>query len=165
MAELCKFCTSVQERLLADGDDSRVVRCTHQCNDQADVVGETSKQQTKKRKRTHNFILPNEFAVEVSKNKRNNAIKWSALPCDIIFKVESIKEIDVTKDGERTTSRIAELRNEIGDVTFVWLSDIIDKELANIDDFEKKRVYIRSYGLKYNKQGTRKYFHFDIVKQ
>ena len=69
----------------------------------------------------------------MSKNKRNNAIKWSALPVDIIFKVESIKEIDVTKDGER--SRIAELRNEIGDVMFVWLSDIVDRELANIDDF------------------------------
>ena len=165
MAELCRFCTSVQERLVAEGDESRVVRCTHHKVDQADVVGETSKQQTKKRKRTHNFILPNEFAVEVSKNKRNNAIKWSALPVDIIFKVESIKEIDVTKDGERTTSRIAELRNEIGDVTFVWLSDIVDRELASIQDFEKKRVYIRYYGLKYNKQGTRKYFHFDIVKQ
>ena len=164
MAELCKFCISVQERLLADGDSSQVV-CTHQHVDQTDGVEETSKQQTKKRKRTNNFILPNEFEAEVVKNKRKNAIKWSTLQVDAIFKIETIKKIDVTKDGERTTSRIAELKNEVGEVTIVWLPDIVDKELANIEDFEKKRVYIRSYGLKLNKKGTRKYFNFDIVKQ
>ena len=162
MADLCSFCISVRDRLLADGDGSQVI-CSHQSFDHND--DQTGKPLSRKRKRTNNFILSNEFEVEVAKSKRKNAIKWGALPLDVIFKVETIKEIDVTKDGERTTSRIAELKNEIGDITVVWLPDIIDSELANIEDFEKKRVYIRSYGLKLNKKGTRKYFHFDIVKQ
>ena len=161
MTDLCKFCISVQDRLLADGDGSQIM-CTHQDFDHND---DQASKQSKKRKRTNNFILSTEFEAEVAKSKRKNAIKWSTLPLDVIFKVETIKEIDVTKDGERTTSRIAELKNEIGDVTVVWLPDIIDTELAYIEDFEKKRVYIRSYGLKLNKKGTRKYFNFDIVKQ
>ena len=159
MATLCKFCISVQERLFADGDGSQVT-CTHQYVDQTD----TSRQQTKKRKRANNFILSNDFEAVV-KNKGKNTIKWSTLPVDIIFKVETIKEVDFMRDGEPSTSRIAELINKVGEVTIVWLPDIIDKELASIEDFEKKCVYIRSYGLKLNKMGTRKYFHFDIVQQ
>ena len=86
MAALCSFCISVQDRLLADGDGSQVI-CSHQGFDHSDVVEGTSK----KRKRTHNFILPNEFEAGVAKSKRKNAIKWSTLPLDVIFEIETIK--------------------------------------------------------------------------
>ena len=80
--------------------------------------------------------------------------------------MESVKEMQVTKDdGECAMSRIGEFRNEDGDLSRVWLPDIVEKELSKIDDFEKEQVYIRSNGLKLNKKGTRKYFHFDIVNQ
>ena len=83
MAELCKFCISVQERLLAEGDGSQVM-CTHQYVDQTDAVEETSKQQTKKRKRTNNFILPNEFENRGGKEqtKERYKVEYASTRCN-----------------------------------------------------------------------------------
>ena len=95
MAGMCKFCISLQERLLADGDGSQVL-CDHQnvidSQTETDSVEETSKSQTRTKRKRTNFISLNEFEAAVSKNKQKNIIKWSALPLDIIFKAETIKE-------------------------------------------------------------------------
>ena len=162
MAGLCKLCISIQERLLADGDGSQVM-CDHEDTIQSESeTVDSCKQHSKKRKRT-NFISLDEFESVLSKNKRKNTVKWSSVPLDVIFKVEEIKEVRIAKNGEGMTSRIAELKNEGGEVTIAWLPGIISKELNNIEDFEKKQVYIRSLGLKDNKNGTRKYFDFDFI--
>ena len=131
---MCKFCVLVQERLLADGDGSQVL-CEHmpivESLDDTTAksdIDETDQQQTsaKKRKRT-SFISVKDFDETILKNKRQVIIKWSVLPLNVIFKVESVKEMQVTKDGECAMSRIGEFRNEGGDLSRVWLPDIVEK--------------------------------------
>ena len=83
--------------MLADGDGSQVL-CDHQSiiDSQTETVDSIEKpgtpQASKKRKRT-DFISVNEFDAEVSKNKRKDAIAWSVLPIDKIYKIEKIKNL------------------------------------------------------------------------
>ena len=114
MDGLCKLCISIQDRLLADGDGSQVM-CGHEdtIQSQSETV-DSNKQHSRKRKCT-NFISLDEFELVLSKNKRKNTVKWSSVPLDVIFKVEEIKEVRIANNGERMTSRVAELKNGGGD--------------------------------------------------
>jgi len=186
-AKLCEKCEPIQNRLLDSGDSSRVI-CDHmnlldddddlyidsdvetyECSEATD--SEYREATGSKRKRT-SFIMYTEFDKAVSKKKKNNdkqrvhTMKWRLLPLETIFKVENVKVVKVTnKEGERSISRIGEFLNEKGELITVWLPNFVGKELANISDFNKERVFIRSNGLKWNKKSTHQYFDFDIVRK
>ena len=77
--------------------------------------------------------------------------------------MEGIKEVPIIRDGEESISRVAELKNEAGELTSVWLASITEKELVKVQDFDAKQIYIQSLGLKNNKKCNRKYYDFDII--
>ena len=169
MAELCNVCSSLQDQLLADGDGSQVVcNCNVDLSQQQTVnystSESTSKVQSGKKRARNDFITTGKFETKVSKNKPKDITKWCDLPLHVIFKVKGVKEVTVIRHGEETISRIGKLENKGGELTNVWLTSIIEKELLEVQDFDIEQVYIRSLGLKNNKDGTRKYYNFDIIK-
>ena len=164
MAELCEPCLSYQDQLLAAGDGSQV-DCNH--HDIIESVSEmvSSAVQTGKKRKRVGFISTNKFNTEAAKNKATDITKWCDLPLNVIYRVEAVREVPSTKDNdEEFISRVAELKNDVGESTSVWLTSVVVKTLTNIEDFEKRQIYIRSLGLKSNKKGTRKYYNFDIVE-
>ena len=70
----------------------------------------------------------------------------------------------VTMDGKEVNSKYAVLEDENGIVRKTWLPSIIERELSQLS-LTKRDVYIRSYGLRSNKAGSRKYYDFEIVKK
>ena len=171
MAELCNVCSSLQDQLLADGDGSQVVCICNvelsqqQTDNNNNATSEsTTKVQSGKKRARNNFISTAEFDTKVSKNKPKDVMKWCDLPLHIIFKVKGVKEVTVIRHGEETISRIGKLENKAGELTNLWLTSVIEKELLEVQDFDNEQVYIRSLGIKNNKDGTRKYYNFDIIK-
>ena len=106
------------------------------------------------------FITINEFQATSS-----SVTKWADLPLEEIYLVKELKEKLVNREGKEINSMYAVLENQSGDVKNVWLTSVIEKELKKENIGGNGKIYVRSFGLKMNKSGTRKYFDFDIVKQ
>ena len=106
------------------------------------------------------FITLNEFQASSSR-----ITKWGDLPLNVVYRVTNVRQRIVNINGEDVTSKYAVLENQAGEVINVWLTSVIVEELNDVNDFENQQIYIRSYGLKSNKAGNRKYYDFEIVKR
>ena len=111
----------------------------------------------------NSFISSDVFEKKVLEDKPKDIINWADLPLNEIFKVNKVKDINVNIDGEEKISQVAELENQTGDVTNVWLTTVGKEKLGRISDFNNRCIFIRSLGLKYNKKQNRKYYDCDVV--
>ena len=102
-----------------------------------------------------NFISQHEFQAASSRVK-----KWADLPLNVIYRIDEIKEREIN-DGQIITYAV--LANREGEVTNVWLTSIIEKELLNYDIYGKEKIYIQPLGLKKSK-ANKDYYDFQIVK-
>ena len=107
-----------------------------------------------------NFISQNEFQAMSSRVE-----KWANLPLKTIYRIDGIMEKTVDRNGEKVQSKYAVLSNREGEVTNVWLTSVIEKELNEYDVNRKEKVYIQSFGLKKSKNGNNSYYDFEIIKQ
>ena len=112
----------------------------------------------------NSFISGDVFEKKVLEDKPKDIINWADLPLNEIFKVNKVKDINVNIDGEEKISQVAELENQTGDVTNVWLTTVGKEKLGRISDFNNRRIFIRSLGLKDNKKQNRKYYDCDVVE-
>ena len=106
------------------------------------------------------FISLKEF-----KSLSSRIIKWAELPLQVIYHIKEVKEKNVKIEGEDRVSKYAVLVNGLGELTNVWLTSVIQAELAKISDFERYKYLICSHGLRTNNAGTRKYYDFELVKK
>ena len=106
----------------------------------------------------NNIITNNDFQTTSTR-----VTKWSDLPVNTIYSIEELKEKIIKKDGIDVTSKYAVLKNRDGEIKNVWLTSIIVEELKKFDIEGEDIVYIKSFGLKTNKAGTRKYYDFDMI--
>ena len=141
---------SIKDQPLADGDSSQVTVS----------VEEVVKASTGKKRKINDFISMNEFQSESSR-----ITKWGDLPLNVIYRIKNVNEELINREGEKVISKYAELENEAGDMINVWLTSVIEKELKDINDYENEHIYVRTYGLKTNQKGNRKYHDFEIVKR
>ena len=91
-------------------------------------------------------------------------MKWGDLPLEVTYRVNAMAEKLVNMDGKSVYSKYAILEDRNGDIKKAWLTSIIQKELE-AETVSDQNVYIRSYGLKSNKAGTRQYHDFEILKK
>ena len=139
------------------------------CNQSHDVICDESHpnlghDQVGDKWKRDSFIIESEFNTLVSKDKCGEAIKWRDLPVNTLFKVEAVKQFNSASAYGNGISMLGHFQNEREELVNVWLPDIVKKELCNKKlDFTKELVFIRSNGLKWNKKGSRQYFHFDLV--
>ena len=88
---------------------------------------------------------------------------WASLPLRTIYRINAIKTKTFEKNGVGNKSKYAVLSSREGEVRHVFITSVIEKELEkyNVDTDE---LYIQSFGLRKNANGTRSYYDFDVVK-
>ena len=108
--------------------------------------------------------MANQFMTDSAFQAASTRIsKWKDLPINVTFRVNEINERVVNIDGKSVTAKFAILEEENGNIRKSWLTSIVQEELENIT-LSKRNVYLRSYGLKSNKQGNRQYYDFEIIQ-
>ena len=105
------------------------------------------------------FLTDSEFEVSSTR-----IIKWGDLPLEVTYRVNEICEKVVNMGGKDVNCKYAILEDKNGVIKKSWLTSIIENELNGVT-ISERNVYIRSYGLKSNKVGSRKYYDFEIVKK
>ena len=87
---------------------------------------------------------------------------WASLPLRVIYRINAIKIKTFVNNGIENKSKYAILSSREGEVRQVFITSIIEKELEkyNVDADE---LYIQSYGMRKNANGTRSYYDFDVV--
>ena len=104
------------------------------------------------------FITNEKFQASSSRVE-----KWSNLPLRTIYRIITVKTKTFKKDGVENKSKYAVMKSREGEIRHVYLTTIIEKELEKYD-VNVDELYIQSFGLKRNSNGTKNYYDFDIVK-
>ena len=169
---LCDSCADYQEQLLDSGDGSQVI-CEHQLiiDEKADTSNATAVPtaaagETTSRKRK--FVTADQFAklADVKLRRKLAPVKkWRELaeriPCRAV-QIHSM-EVNVIKGKKKQKSYYAELENEEEEMINVWITDIIQNELAK-HNLNEGNVYIMPLGKTTTKNTGREYYNFAIVQ-
>ena len=88
---------------------------------------------------------------------------WASLPLRTIYRITAIKTKTFENNGVENNSKYAVLSSREGEVRHVFITSVIEKELEKYN-VDADKLYIQSFGLRKNANGTRSYYDFDLVK-